>query len=105
MTTIMPFEAIDAQKPFHSMSAVKFHLDAPLLEDHQEKKTVQSDFFEIASSCKETDYSLNTQHKDLPMARRLQKLQELTGKQIQRMRMEDTRKSITRNLKEENDRA
>ena len=54
------------------MSAVKFNLDAPLLEDHQEKKTVHSDFFEIASSCKETEYSLNPQHKDLPMARRLQ---------------------------------
>jgi hypothetical protein len=84
------------------MTGVKFQLDSPLLEDHQEKKTVQSDFFEIASSCKETEYSLNPQHKDLPLARRLQ---DLTGKQIQRMRMEDTRKSITRNLKEENDRA
>ena len=54
------------------MSAVKFHLDTPLLEDHQEKKTAHSDFFEIASSCKETEYSLNPQIKDLPKARRLQ---------------------------------
>jgi hypothetical protein len=30
---------------------------------------------------------------------------ELTGKQIKRMKVESTRKSITRNLKEENDRA
>ena len=29
------------------------------VEDFHEKKTVQSDFFEIASSCKETEYSLN----------------------------------------------
>ena len=32
-------------------------------EDVHEKKAVQSDFFEIASSCKETDYSLNPLHK------------------------------------------
>jgi hypothetical protein len=77
------------------------------VEDFHEKKTVQSDFFEVASSCKETEYSLNPQHKDLSLLKRqiITSAQELTGKQIQRMKMENTRKSITRNLKEENDRA
>jgi hypothetical protein len=78
-------------------------------EDILEKKVVQSDFFEVASSCKETDYSLNPLHKKdffTAAQKNVQRqLTELTGKQIKRMKVESTRKSITRNLKEENDRA
>jgi hypothetical protein len=35
------------------------------VSEYGQQKKVQSDFFEIASSCKETEYSLNAHHKDL----------------------------------------
>lgn len=69
-----------------------------------------ADYFEIASSSKDTEYSLNPKHKETVakhqrmIIEQMQNREQMSEKQLKRRNVERRRRNITMELKEENDR-
>jgi len=69
-----------------------------------------ADLFEIASSSKDTEYSLNPKHKEIVAKHQrmiidqMQSKEQMSEKQLKRRSVERRRRNITMELKEENDR-
>ena len=69
-----------------------------------------ADLFEIASSSKDTEYSLNPKHKEIVAKHQrmiidqMQSKEQMSEKQLKRRSVERRRRNITMELKVENDR-